>query len=79
MKEKDLLNAFLNGFPESYHPYDRERFLNYAIECAKNGNSMDSDEFRKHGLKEDLITEYEIAFGWIKDTYEMLANSNFNR
>lgn len=72
MKEQELLSAFLSGFPESYHPYDRERFLNYAIECAKNGHSIDSNAMLNHGIREEIVHDYEIAFEWIRDTYDKI-------
>lgn len=36
MNEKELLNLFLDTFPDSTHPKVRGRFISYAIECARN-------------------------------------------
>lgn len=76
MKETDLLNSFLGGFPESNHPYDRERFTNYAIECVKNDHNPDWEVFKKNGLSNERIEYYEIAFEWIKETLDCLSKAS---
>lgn len=72
MNEKELLASFLSGHPGSDHLFDRERFLRYALACAKNNHNIDCENFRRHGLSEDKISEYLIAFGWIRDTFRIL-------
>lgn len=72
MNEQKLLQDFLNGFPESSHPLDRQRFLNYAIECARNGNYIDSSALLCHGVSKECVEKYEIAFEWIRDTYNAI-------
>ncbi len=72
MNEKELLASFLGGHPDSCHPLDRERFLLYALACAKNNHNIDCESIRNHGISEDKISEYQIAFEWIRDAYRIL-------
>lgn len=39
--EKGLLKLFLGQHPESLHPADRQRFVDYVFECWKNGIDVD--------------------------------------
>lgn len=67
MTKEELLSQFLSGFPNSTHPYDRKRFVDYAVACAKEDCDIDVDAMRSHGLEEMKIHEYELAYGWIRD------------
>lgn len=40
MNEKELLNLFLDTFPDSTHPKDRGRFISYAIAFTLNLNTF---------------------------------------
>lgn len=74
MKTKEeLLNDFLNGHPNSSHPLDTERFVRYAIQCAKEGSSIDIDTMLNRGVESDYVEKYEIAYSWIRTTVEILS------
>lgn len=73
MNEKELLKQFLNGFPESTHPKDSERFIAYAVECVKNDHYIDIGEMSSHNISEERIGELQIAFDWIRYTYLYLS------
>lgn len=73
MNENDLLKSFLGGFPNSDHPFDRERFLKYAISCIMDNHSLDLSAFRDEKMSEERIEEYQIAFEWIRETYNFLT------
>ena len=62
MNEKELLNLFLDTFPDSTHPKDRGRFISYAIECARNSHYIDIKAMSEKGLDQERIEELEIAF-----------------
>lgn len=74
MIENELLELFLSQSPDSTHPEDRKRFLAYALECANNGHYINLKAMREHRLSEEDIEDYEIAFGWIRDTKDYLSN-----
>lgn len=74
MTRNELLNEFLAGEPESLHQRDRNRFVAYAVRCAKWNVYIDTKAMRKHGLSEEFISELEIAFEWIRDTTDYLLN-----
>lgn len=74
MNEKELLNLFLDTFPDSTHPKDRARFIAYAIECVRNGHYIDIDAMSERGLDQERIDELEIAFEWIRDTVDYLSS-----
>lgn len=76
MNEKDLLKSFLNGFPNSDHPFDRRRFAKYAISCIENNHELDVKALRDSGLTDERIEEYSIAFSWIRDAYDCLLSKN---
>lgn len=76
MNENDLLKLFLGGFPNSDHPYDRERFLKYAITCIRNNHNLDLSALRNKGLSEERIEEYQIAFEWIREAYCFLTSES---
>lgn len=76
MKTKEeLLNDFLNGHPNSSHPLDTERFVRYAIQCAKEGSSIDIDTMSDKGVEGDYIKKYETAYSWIRTTVEILEDN----
>lgn len=73
MKTKEeLLNDFLNGHPNSSHPFDTERFVRYAIQCAKGNASIDTNTMLNRGVESDYLEKYETAYSWIKTTVEIL-------
>lgn len=69
---KKTLMKFLNNFPESAHPLDDVRFLEYALECASSNQYIDVETMRKRGLSEGCIDRLESAYYWIRLTYEHL-------
>lgn len=66
------LKTFLSNFPESAHPLDDVRFLEYALECASSNQYIDVETMRKRGLSEGCIDRLESACYWIRLTYEHL-------
>ena len=78
MNEKELLNQFLNGFPNETHPKDSERFLAYAVECAKHNHYIDIEEMSKRGVSNERIEELQIAFDWIKSTVDYLSKARIS-
>ncbi len=72
MNELELLQLFLDGAPDSFHPADVKRFMDYAIKCVQNGNNMDIEKMREYCLPDDLIDKLETAFLWIRRTYVYL-------
>jgi hypothetical protein len=69
----ELLEKFLGGFPESAHPTDEKRFMAYALECAEQHASIDSDRMRERGVSDETIDRLETAYDWIRLTYDYLV------
>lgn len=59
MNEKELLNLFLDTFPDSTHPKDRGRFISYAIECARNSHYIDIKAMSEKGLDQERIESWK--------------------
>lgn len=71
--EENELNSFLGGHPDSSHPKDRIRFIKYALECIKNGKSLNIEAMKQSGnLSDSRIEYYGSAYSWIRDTYDFL-------
>ena len=76
MSREELFDAFMGGFPESSHPFDRTRFVRYAIQCAKDEWTIDEDGMRSKGLSEDKIEEYSKAYSWISQTIDLIKKEH---
>jgi len=72
MNENELLEAFLNGFPESEHPLDRKRFIKFCLKSAQNQSAFPDEILRTHGVQEDRISHLESIHSWIRETYDYL-------
>ena len=68
MDKEQLLKNFLGGFPESTHPYDNFRFLKYAVACAVDDSSINSQAMIDAGVSPETVDRLEIAYSWIRDT-----------
>ena len=66
-----LLKDFLNGFPNSTHPLDNERFAKYAIACAEEGRYINTDEINQY-VSNERSEELVSAFEWIRTGIECL-------
>ena len=74
MKTKsELLQDFLNKFPNSSHPLDERRFVKYAVSCAKEKSSIDTDAMIKAKVDEKRIHQLEIAYDWIRDAFDYMT------
>ncbi len=73
MNEKELLNQFLNAFPDSTHPLDKQRFILYALECIKNRHSIDIEAMERKGISPDMISEYQNGYEWLRDAFRILS------
>lgn len=71
MNKEELLKRFLEGHPDSNHPFDADRFLEYAIACANEGcTTIDLETIRKSGkVSESMMHMYDRAYPWIRGTY----------
>ena len=67
----ETLDLFLGAFPNSAHPLDRKRFIKYAFEAAKAGQTLDEDAFGTAGVTEENISRYLDAYSWIRDIQAM--------
>ena len=73
--KEELLNAFLGPTAESTHIDDMLRFVKYAVACIEENTLIDIDKMRASGyLTKEKIHEYDLAFAWIKLTYEYTSN-----
>lgn len=75
MTKDELLTAFLGGFPESSHPLDMKRFVKYAIACIDESSYLDIEAMREK-ISVEKISEYESAYSWIREAYEIIQGSN---
>lgn len=76
MDREQLLKDFLGLYPDSTHPYDRERFLKYALACAMDGVYIDTDTMVKSNkVTPENIEKYEIAYEWIRDTFDFMIKN----
>ena len=67
------LNRFLGSFPESNHPCDRKRFIEYAVECIQQGKELDKQALANAGLSQERIDHYVEIFDWISETCDVLS------
>ena len=74
MDIESLLKIFLGAFPNSTHPFDQERFLKYAIACAIEGRTIDSQTMLDAGVFPENVERYEVAYSWIRNTVEFIFN-----
>lgn len=72
MNEKELLNQFLNAFPDSTHLLDKQRFILYALECIKNRHFIDIEAMEQKGISSDMISEYQTGYEWLRDAFRIL-------
>lgn len=73
--KEDLLNAFLRPTAESCNEKDELRFVKYAVACVEEKVYIDTDKMQESGfLSEEKIHKYELAFTWIRLTYEYASN-----
>lgn len=75
MNENELFDLFVSNHPASFHFYDRERFVRYAIEAYKNNHLLDEEKqkiLREKGLSEEDLDDYISAFGWIQECCRVL-------
>lgn len=73
MKSKEeLLKVFLGAHPDSCHPLDQKRFLEYAIACANDDcSSIDEEAIRCSGkVSDEMLHEYVSIYPWIRDAYK---------
>ena len=76
IKRDDLLASYLNGHPYSGQPADKQRFLEYAIACIRDGCDIDTDAMLDSGkVSEIKIDEMRYVFSWIRNTYEYLTDN----
>ena len=74
MNEVDrLLNVFFDHFPESYHPKDQERFVQWAIEAHRHGLPFPFQEFLEREIPDHIIRHYETGFLYVGYTLAALA------
>ena len=62
--EKSLLQVFLGQHPESLHPADRQRFVDYVFECWKNGTDVDYNTLG--ALPQEVQQQLTDAVVWIE-------------
>lgn len=74
-EREELLKDFLSKFPNSPHPYDRGRFLKYALACAKIEGTINTDAMLDGGVTTENIEKYEVAYGWIRETYDFIMRN----
>lgn len=73
--KEELLNSFLCATAESSHEKDMLRFVKYAVACVDDEVYIDIDKMRASGyLTQEKIHKYELAFTWIRITYEYTRN-----
>ena len=72
MNEKELLERFLSGFPDSTHLLDKQRFILYALECINNGHFIDIEVMKQKGVPPEMIDEYQSGYEWLRDASRVL-------
>ncbi len=76
MDREQLLKEFLGLYPDSTHPLDRRRFLKYALACVLEDSSLNTEAMiDSEKISSDNIEKYEIAYGWIRDTFEYIIQN----
>lgn len=75
MDDKSLLKLFLSQHPESLHPADKQRFVDYVFECWKSNIDVDYDALKNlpshvemHLV--DVVPWLFLAFGKLKEMHE---------
>lgn len=70
--EKDLLEAFVSGFPDQYRDKEISRFVKYAIVAIREHHDFNAEYLHQHELHESTIEAYRFAFTCIKETLRLL-------
>ncbi len=74
MEELDsLLKAFFNHFPESCHPKDQERFVQWAIKAHLQELPFPLEDFLAHGIPDQIVRHYEVGFLYVGYTLDALG------
>lgn len=63
----------MGGYPESTHPKDNLRFLKYAIACALDDGSIDSQAMLDANVSPETVERLEVAYSWIRDTVNYVS------
>lgn len=67
----DLLDDFLNGFPDASNPLDDIRFAKYSIACAEEGKYINTDIINQN-VSKIRYDELVLAFEWIRTAIDCL-------
>lgn len=70
MSECELLNEFLRHWPESYHPADEKRFVEWAIAAHRCGIDFPLSDFEAV-MPEKAVDYYLNAFRFVGYTLDM--------
>lgn len=72
MELDKLKEEWLSAFPDSVHPYDRKRFIRYAIALAKTDGGLDHAEMERRGITQQHIEDYQRQYEFLRDVLEVL-------
>lgn len=72
MNESELLQEFLNSFPESFHQLDEKRFVRWAVAAHRKGIDFPTDLFYKSGMNENNVDYYLDAYRFVGYTLDVL-------
>lgn len=68
----ELLQLFLEHWPESYHPCDQKRFVRWAIAAHRQKLSFPLSEFEAR-MNENSVRYYQEAFDMVGYTLAELC------
>ena len=71
MSENELLDEFLNHWPESFHQADEKRFVEWAIAAHRNGTDFPRSLFEEL-MKRSSVDYYQSAFRFVGYTLDLL-------
>lgn len=71
MNREELLDSFLSAFPDSTHPLDSKRFVAYAVQCAIEQSTIDSERIGEK-VSSERLNVLESAYSWIRETVDYI-------
>lgn len=74
MNKEELLNSFLSAFPNSAHPLDNKRFVAYAVQCAIEHTTIDSESIGEK-VSSERLKVLESAYSWIRQSVDYIQEN----
>lgn len=74
MGKEELLKSFLGGFPETTHPHDTRRFVEYAVQCAIEQDTIDEEQIGEK-VSQERLHDLRTAYSWIRETVDYIREN----